>query len=202
MTEFDLILDGSNIALYGLTEKNKDTFVVDLVLLRQKLEYFSKRGQRCLLCLDLSTLSKVQNEKIRTSGTPKEFIEIMEDYSVYFIQSDSEMAEFAVELNCPIVTNDKFRTWRSGAEKSKSGKITQQQWELIFEQSIRHKVDKRGCFTTKPPLHHHRVLKVDSPSEELAREVLQLKDANELLNRKLRMLKLTNDTLRQCINIG
>ena len=47
MTVYDLIIDGSNLLLYGMTDRNKKTFVANLAG-RKKLRYFSKRGRRAL----------------------------------------------------------------------------------------------------------------------------------------------------------
>ena len=64
MTVYDLIIDGSNLLLYGMTSKNKETFVANLAEFRKKLIYFSKRGIRALLCVDKNTIDKI-NKRAR-----------------------------------------------------------------------------------------------------------------------------------------
>ena len=65
MTEYDVIVDGSNLLLYG---SNKRNFKVNLKQLKSNLTYFRKRGQRALICVDTSTISKIEKGKIINMG--------------------------------------------------------------------------------------------------------------------------------------
>ena len=65
MTVYDLIIDGSNLLLYGMTDRNKKTFVANLAEFREKLKYFSKRGRRALFCIDKITIDKIKRARLR-----------------------------------------------------------------------------------------------------------------------------------------
>ena len=119
MTVYDLIIDGSNLLLYGMTSKNKETFVADLAEFRQKLIYFSKRGRRALFCIDKNTIDKIKKGKIKINESIENFEKIIDENSAAVIYSDYEMAAYALKFGCSIVTNDKFRTWRNGGKKQK-----------------------------------------------------------------------------------
>lgn len=203
MTEYDVVIDGSNLMLYGLTEKNQESFVVDLVKFREKLDYFRKSGYWSLLCFDVSTLDKIQKGKIKINGEIKQLEQILEDNNVQFIQSDYEMAEHAVRFGCPVVTNDKFRKWCNGQEKNKRSKISLEEWAVIQQQSIRHKSCKMGRFTTLPPLQNRNsMFNVKSRSDQLAKEILELKSQNESLKRQKELQSATIASLRKSVNIG
>ena len=203
MTEYDMVIDGSNLMLYGLTDRNQDTFVVDLGNFREKLEYFRKLGYWSLLCFDVSTLGKIQKGNIKINGDVKQLEQILEDHSAQFIQSDHEMAEYAIRFGCPIVTNDKFRNWCSGQEKNKLSKISQEEWAVIQEQSIRHKSCKKGRFTALPPLQNKTSLfQLKSRSDQLANELLKLKSQNESLKRQKALQSATIASLRKSLNLG
>ena len=203
MTEYDVVIDGSNLMLYGLTEKNRESFVVDLVKFREKLDYFRKSGYWSLLCFDVSTLDKIQKGKIKINGEVKQLEQILEDHNAQFIQSDYEMAEHAIRFGCPIVTNDKFRKWCNGQEKNKRSKISPEEWTVIQRQSIRHKSSKKGRFTTLPPLQNRNsMFNVKSRSDQLAKEILELKSQNEALKRQKELQSATIATLRKSLNLG
>ncbi len=203
MTEYDLVIDGSNLMLYGLTGKNQETHIVDLVKFREKLDYFRKSGYWSLLCFDVSTLDKIQKGKFKINGEVKQLEQILEDHNAQFIQSDYEMAEHAIRFGCPIVTNDKFRKWCNGQEKNKRSKISPEEWTVIQRQSIRHKSSKKGRFTTLPPLQNkNSMFKVKSRSDQLAKEILELKSLNETLKRQKELQSATIATLRKSLNIG
>lgn len=203
MTEYDVVIDGSNLMLYGLTEKNQETFVVDLGQFREKLEYFRKYGYWSLLCIDVSTLAKIQKGKIKINGDIKQLDQILNDYGAQFIQSDYEMAEHAIRFGCPIVTNDRFKKWCNGQEKDKRSKISTEEWKVIQQQSIRHKSCKNGRFTAVPPLHNKNpMFKIQSRSDKMARELLELKSQNESLKRQKELQSATIASLRRSLNVG
>ena len=203
MTEYDLILDGSNLLLYGLTDKNQDSFVVDLGAFREKLDYFGKLGYWSLLCFDKSTLMKIQKGKIKITGEVQGLVKILEDNSAQYIQSDYEMAEYAIKYGCPVVTNDKFRKWCNGQEKNKKSKISVEEWAVIQQQSIRHKSDKAGQFTALPPLQNKTsMFKIKSRSDQIAWELLELKSQIESLRRQKDLQSATIASLRKSMNIG
>lgn len=203
MTEYDVVIDGSNLMLYGLTEKNQETFVVDLGKFREKLDYFPKYGYWSLLCFDVSTLGKIQKGKIKINGEVKQLEQILSDHSAQFIQSDYEMAEHAIRFGCPIVTNDKFRKWCNGQEKNKRSKISSEEWTVIQKQSIRHKSCKNGRFTAVPPLQNKTSLfKIKSRSDEMAKKLLELKSQNESLKRQKELQSATIASLRKSLNVG
>ncbi|MBH35231.1 MAG: hypothetical protein CMB74_07280 [Euryarchaeota archaeon] len=203
MTEYDLVIDGSNLMLYGLTEKNQETYVVDLEKFRDKLDYFRKSGYWSLLCFDVSTLDKIQKGKIKINGEVKQLERILEDHNAQFIQSDYEMAEHAIQFGCPVVTNDKFRKWCNGQEKNKRSKISLEEWAVIQRQSIRHKSSKNGRFTAVPPLQNKTsMFNIKSRSDQMARELLELKSQNESLKRQKELQRATIASLRKSRNVG
>ena len=203
MTEYDLVIDGSNVLLFGLTERNQDTFEVELMEFRKKMEYFRKMGYRFLFCFDRSTLDKIEKGKYKTKGEVEDLREIFDDFGAYFIQSDYEMAHFALEYSCPIVTNDQFRKWRDGSEKNKRSKVSIEEWNAIHEQSIGHKTDKSGYFTTLPPLQNRAPLFDDnSRADHLAIEVLELKSENEKLRRQKELQIATIASLRNMLKVA
>ena len=200
MTVYDLIIDGSNLLLYGMTSKNKETFVANLAEFRKKLIYFSKRGIRALLCVDKNTIDKIKKGKINVSESVEDFEKILEENSAAIIYSDYEMAEYALKFGSPIVTNDKFKTWRNGTEKNKKSKITVEEWEVIYKQRVLHKMDGNSKFTTIPPLQHRQINFVgESLSDIQAQEILQLKEENEVLKRRNDLVMATNASLRKSI---
>ena len=79
MTVYDLIIDGSNLLLYGMTDRNKKTFVANLAEFREKLKYFSKRGRRALFCIDKITIDKIKKGKIKINESIENFEKIIED---------------------------------------------------------------------------------------------------------------------------
>ena len=200
MTVYDLIIDGSNLLLYGRTEKNKETFVANLAEFREKLVYFSKRGRRALFCIDKFTIDKIRKGKIKINESIENFEKILEQNSAAVIYADYEMAEYALKFGCSIVTNDKFRTWRNGTEKNKKSKITLEEWEAIYKQRMLHKMDASGKFTTVPPLQHRQINFVgESLTDIQAQEILQLKEENEMLKRRNDLIMATNASLRKGI---
>jgi len=200
MTVYDLIIDGSNLLLYGMTAKNKETFVANLAEFREKLIYFSKRGKRTLLCVDKFTIDKIKNDKIKINESIENFEKIIEENSAAVIYSDYEMAEYALKFGCPIVTNDKFKTWRNGTEKNKKSKITVEEWKVIYQQRVLHKIDGNSKFTTIPPLQHRQINFVgESLTDIQAQEILHLKEENEMLKRRNDLIMATNASLRKGI---
>jgi len=200
MTVYDLIIDGSNLLLYGMTSKNKETFVANLAEFRKKLIYFSKRGIRALLCVDKNTIDKIKKGKINVSESVEDFEKILEENSAAIIYADYEMAEYALKFGSPIVTNDKFKTWRNGTEKNKKSKITVEEWKVIYQQRVLHKMDGNSKFTTIPPLQHRQINFVgESLSDIQAQEILQLKEENEVLKRRNDLVMATNASLRKSI---
>tara|TARA_S200000501_G_scaffold376135_1_gene430135 strand:+ start:431 stop:1054 length:624 start_codon:yes stop_codon:yes gene_type:complete len=200
MTLYELIIDGSNLLLDGMTAKNKETFVANLVEFREKLIYFSKRGRRALLCVDKFTIDKIKKGKIKINESIENFENIIEENSAAVIYSDYEMAEYALKFGCPIVTNDKFKTWRNGTEKNKKNKITVEEWEVIYQQRVLHKMDGNRKFTTIPPLQHRQINFIaENRSDIQAQEILKLKEENEILKRKNDLIMATNASLRKGI---
>ena len=200
MTFYDLIIDGSNLLLDGMTAKNKETFVANLAEFREKLIYFSKRGRRALLCVDKFTIDKIKKGKIKINESIENFEKIIEENSAAVIYSDYEMAEYALKFGCPIVTNDKFKTWRNGTEKNKKSKITVEEWGVIYQQRVLHKMDGNRKFTTIPPLQHRQINFVaENRLDSQAQEILQLKEENEILKRKNDLIMATNASLRKGI---
>lgn len=201
MTVYDLIIDGSNLLLYGMTAKNKETFVADLAEFRQKLIYFSKRGRRALFCIDKHTIDKIKKGKIKINESIENFEKIIDENSAAVIYSDYEMAEYALKFGCSIVTNDKFRTWRNGTEKNKKSKITVEEWEVIYKQRVLHKMDGNRKFTTTPPLQNRQInFVVESQLDQQASEILKLKEENEMLKRRNELIMATNTSLRKGIS--
>ena len=200
MTEYDVIVDGSNLLLYG---SNKRDFKVNLKQLKSNLTYFRKRGQRALICVDTSTISKIEKGKISTTGSLEDFNEILKINDVFEIYSDHQMAEFALKFECPIVTNDKFRDWRSVKKTHKSSTVSKDQWEELYKQRIPHKQDKSGHFTTVPPIQNKIPALIDEdPTESMAKENLLVKEQNESLRRKNDLLRAQIATLKKIVNIG
>ena len=201
MTVYDLIIDGSNLLLYGMTDRNKKTFVANLAEFREKLKYFSKRGRRALFCIDKITIDKIKKGKIKINESIENFEKIIEENSAAVIYADYEMAEYALKFGCPIVTNDKFRSWRNGTEKNKKSKIKAEEWAVIFRQRVLHKMDGNRKFTTIPPLQHRQVnFVVESQLDQQAREILKLKEENEILKRRNELIMATNTSLRKGIS--
>ncbi|MAF94137.1 hypothetical protein CMO85_05700 [Candidatus Woesearchaeota archaeon] len=200
MTEYDVIVDGSNLLLYG---SNKRNFKVNLKQLKSNLTYFRKRGQRALICVDTSTISKIEKGKINTTGSFEEFNEILQTNDVFEIYSDHQMAEFALKFACPVVTNDKFRDWRSGKASHKNSTVSKEQWEELHKQSIPHRQDKSGKFTTVPPIQTKIPALIDEdPTESMANENLLLKEQLESLRRKNELHRAEIATYRKILNIG
>ena len=200
MTVYDLIIDGSNLLLYGMTAKNKETFVANLAEFREKLLYFSKRGRRALFCIDKYTIEQIKMGNIKINESFESFEKILEENSAAVICSDYEMAEYALKFGSPIVTNDKFRDWRNGNSKNKRSKVTVEEWEAIYKQRMPHKMDGNGKFTTIPPLQYRQTnFAAKSPSEIQAQEILQLKEENEMLKRRNDLILATNTSLRKSI---
>ena len=201
MTVYDLIIDGSNLLLYGMTDRKKKTFVANLAEFREKLIYFSKRGRRALFCIDKWTIEQIKVGDIKINESFESFEKMLEENSVAVIRSDYEMAEYALKFGCPIVTNDKFRHWRSGKEKNKRSKVTVEEWEAIYKQRMEHKIDSNGKFTTIPPLQHRQTnFVVESQLDQQAREILKLKEENEMLKRRNDLIMATNTSLRKGIS--
>jgi hypothetical protein len=201
MTVYDLIIDGSNLLLYGMTDRNKKTFVANLAEFREKLKYFSKRGRRALFCIDKITIDKIKKGKIKINESIENFEKIIEENSAAVIYADYEMAEYALKFGCPIVTNDKFRSWRNGTEKNKKSKIKAEEWAVIFRQRVLHKMDGNRKFTTIPPLQHRQTnFVVESQLDQQAREILKLKEENEILKRRNELIMATNASLRKGIS--
>lgn len=200
MTVYDLIIDGSNLLLYGMTAKNKETFVANLAEFREKLLYFSKRGLRALFCIDKYTIEQIKWGDIKINESFESFENILEENSAAVIRSDYEMAEYALKFSSPIVSNDKFRKWRNGNEKNKRSKVTVEEWEAIYKQRMPHKMDGNGKFTTIPPLQHRQINFVaKSRSDIQAQEILKLKEENEMLKRRNDLIMATNTSLRKGI---
>ena len=118
--------------------------------------------------------------------------------SAAVIYADYEMAEYALKFGCPIVTNDKFRSWRNGTEKNKKVRSKAEEWAVIFRQRVLHKMDGNRRITTIPPLQHEQTnFVVESQLDQQAREILKLKEENEMLKRRNELIMATNTSLRK-----
>lgn len=203
MTDFDLILDGSNIMLRGRNKGGMDKSVVELSWFQEKLEFFCKLGYRALLCFDWTTFSKIEKGMTKIDGSLEDLRRILDKHSAILIYSDHEMAEFALRHECPIVTNDLFDDWRNGKVKNKKNTISTYEWDTIHRQSLRHKIDKEGRFTVIPPLKQ-KLLKFDvkSRTDQLARDNLRLKDEVAALRRQKELQRATIVSLRKSMNFG
>jgi len=200
MTEYDVIVDGSNLLLHGSWKRD---FKLDLKQLKSNLTYFRKRGQRALICVDTNTISKIEKGEINTTGSFEEFSEILQTNDTFEIYSDHQMAEFALKFECPIVTNDKFRDWRSGKKSHKNSTVSKEQWEELHKQSIPHMQDKSGEFTTIPPIQTKIPALIDKdPTKSMANENLRLKEQIESLRRKNQLHLATIATYKKSLNIG
>jgi hypothetical protein len=203
MTEYDIVLDGSNLLLYGMTERNKSTFKADVNGFLKKLEYFPKLGYRALLCVDQTTYNKIEKGTIQIDGSFDHFKEMLDKHSTVYIWSDHEMAEYALQYSCPIVTNDQFIDWQTGKKSNKRSKVSIEEWAVIASQRIGHKIDKNGKFSVKPPLASKGpTFEPKSRTDQLARENLRLKEKLEALNRRQQLQLATIESLRKRVSVG
>ena len=203
MTDYDIVLDGSNLMLYGMTERNKSTFKVDLNGFLEKLEYFPKLGYRALLCVDQTTYNKIEKGTIQIDGSFDHFKEMLDKHSTVYIWSDHEMAEYALRFGCPIVTNDQFIDWQTGEKRHNKSEVSIEEWAAISIQSIKHKTNKNGHFTVIPPFAIKGPrFEPRSRTDQLARENLRLKEKLEALNRKQQLQLATIKSLRKHVSIG
>jgi len=124
MKEFDLVLDGSNLLLHGITVENQSTTVIRFKDFTSKLEYFLNLGYRSLLCFDRSTMDKFERGKF-TIDVPLGKLEgLLTSHGVQYIYSDHQIAEFALQYGVPVVTNDKFDDWRKGTKTHKRSQVS------------------------------------------------------------------------------
>ena len=203
MKQFDLVLDGSNLFLHGVNERNQATTVIRLQDFTVKLEFFLCLGYRPLLCFDCSTLDKIEKGQYTIDGTLKQLEGILKSHGGQFIQSDYQMAEFALKYGVPIVTNDKFKGWCDGSETNKRSQVSREEWAVIKQQSIGHSMDKKGRFKVKPPLKNKKYsFSSESRANQMAHENLQLKSEVESLRRQKELQSATIASLRRCMNIG
>ena len=94
------------------------------------------------------------------------------------------MAAYALKFGSPIVTNDKFKTWRNGKGKNKKSKITVEEWKVIYEQRVLHKMDGNSKFTTIPPLQHRQINFVGESLTDIQAQEICSQRENEMLKRK------------------
>lgn len=126
--EYDIVIDGSN--LINHSEKGVTKLIPSrLIKAIRKVELL---GYTPLTCIDRSTYSQAKKQKKPLEGSIEDFAKLIDEEGMRFMNRDDEMINHALQRGALILTNDRFRKWKDGTEKTK----LEIDWDLVDEKLV------------------------------------------------------------------
>ncbi|MDC0340625.1 hypothetical protein OAM96_01560 [Candidatus Poseidoniaceae archaeon] len=126
--DYDIVIDGSN--LINHSEKGVTKLIPSrLIKAIRKVELL---GYTPLTCIDRSTYSQAKKKKKPLEGSIEDFAKLIDEEGMRFMNRDDEMIDHALQRGALILTNDRFRKWKDGTEKTK----LEIDWDLVDENLV------------------------------------------------------------------
>jgi len=126
--EYDIVIDGSN--LINHSEKGVTKLIPSrLIKAIRKVELL---GYTPLTCIDRSTYSQAKKQKKPLEGSIEDFAKMIDEEGMRFMNRDDEMIDHALQCGALILTNDRFKKWKDGTEKTK----LEIDWTIVDEKSV------------------------------------------------------------------
>ena len=126
--EYDIVIDGSNLINHA--EKGVTKLIPSrLIKAIRKVELL---GYTPLTCIDRSTYSQAKKQKKPLEGSIEDFAKLIDEEGMRFMNRDDEMIDHALQRGALILTNDRFRKWKDGTEKTK----LEIDWDLVDENLV------------------------------------------------------------------
>jgi len=126
--EYDIVIDGSN--LINHSEKGVTKLIPSrLIKAIRKVELL---GYTPLTCIDRSTYSQAKKQKKPLEGSIEDFAKMIDEEGMRFMNRDDEMIDHALQCGALILTNDRFKKWKDGTEKTKF----EIDWDMVDEKSV------------------------------------------------------------------
>jgi len=126
--EYDIVIDGSN--LINHSEKGVTKLIPSrLIKAIRKVELL---GYIPLTCIDRSTYSQAKKQKKPLEGTIEDFAKLIDEEGMRFMNRDDEMIDHALQCGALILTNDRFKKWKDGTEKTK----LEIDWDMVDDKLV------------------------------------------------------------------
>lgn len=126
--DYDIVIDGSN--LINHSEKGVTKLIPSrLIKAIRKVELL---GYTPLTCIDRSTYSQAKKKKKPLEGSIEDFAKLIDEEGMRFMNRDDEMINHALQRGALILTNDRFRKWKDGTEKTK----LEIDWDVVDEKLV------------------------------------------------------------------
>ncbi|MDE0556911.1 MAG: hypothetical protein OSB30_00380 [Candidatus Poseidoniaceae archaeon] len=126
--DYDIVIDGSN--LINHSEKGVTKLIPSrLIKAIRKVELL---GYTPLTCIDRSTYNQAKKKKKPLEGSIEDFAKLIDEEGMRFMNRDDEMIDHALQRGALILTNDRFRKWKDGTEKTK----LEIDWDLVDEKLV------------------------------------------------------------------
>jgi hypothetical protein len=126
--EYDIVIDGSN--LINHSEKGVTKLIPSrLIKAIRKVELL---GYTPLTCIDRSTYNQAKKQKKPLEGSIEDFVKLIDEEGMRFMNRDDEMINHALQRGALILTNDRFRKWKDGTEKTK----LEIDWDMVDENLV------------------------------------------------------------------
>jgi hypothetical protein len=126
--EYDIVIDGSN--LINHSDKGVTKLIPSrLIKAIRKVELL---GYTPLTCIDRSTYSQAKKQRKPLEGSIEDFAKMIDEEGMRFMNRDDEMIDHALQCGALILTNDRFKKWKDGTEKTKF----EIDWTIVDEKLV------------------------------------------------------------------
>ena len=126
--DYDIVIDGSN--LINHSEKGVTKLIPSrLIKAIRKVELL---GYTPLTCIDRSTYSQAKKQRKPLEGSIEDFAKMIDEEGMRFMNRDDEMIDHALQCGALILTNDRFKKWKDGTEKTKF----EIDWAIVDEKLV------------------------------------------------------------------